>query len=819
MTTTILTGFRPPSPVPQVCSFISSQPCIFHLERTFCTLPNTPTHSLHVNNPNNTRRLLLATNLPKLQEIEIVHHHEGPDHIHRPTTSRSVPAVGLVMAATQTQARDSWFGVRRHDHDASQSGVFHDKDGQADMSQAAEIIHASTAGPSDLPTHTAATSIFAPSAPPNSVHGSISCPNSGDPLCSTTILSAPPTEATMINPPRTADEALFSFGFVGHLNEKLGHVVEKVKEAAIPRREDEEILSDDGDTKKRFFAKRGDAVLESENGAKGALPHEPQEEKDEEEHSFHILPILDRVKRAFLEPEALDYEYAADQPRTEDDAGYEEDDEGDEMGRVRNDSILARVLSYLPIKATGRTAEFVTNTASTVSPTGPKHSRTAEFVSSASQSLSSVTHKATDAAKRALKDFGADIPPVHVQVQHEQDQNVKHQTEGKVEQLKEQAAHAAYHIKDEFDSAVDQAKDQLDHSTKHKRKRSDYSTRSWLGFIKRRRSYNAVHQMVQDAQQHVHEAENVVEQKASEAQQLLETKLKHAQKDAGAKVQEAKDAAQKKKHEFEQSAKDAAAALKKRQAQDEADRTRAAEEAKKQAHVVMDQKQHAKQEAKRLAAEQAFKVKAEAMLKKRQAKEEADRKAEEKRLAKLEAKRLAAEKATALKAEALLKKRESERIAAEKKQLEKREAERKSAADKAAKAEAAALRKRQDEQAAIEKEAAKKRAALEAKIKAEAKAHEKRVAAESKKHAEAIKAAQDKILAEEKAADAKKQQAEKAATEELKKRQDQEKKAAAAMAKKEAADAKKERQASEKLEAEFEEAIQAKLKVKRAAKA
>ncbi|KAF9951146.1 hypothetical protein BGZ70_001114, partial [Mortierella alpina] len=702
-----------------------------------------------------------------------------------------------------TQARDSWFGVRRHEHDASQGGILHDKDGQADMSQAAEIIHASTAGPSDLPTHnTAATSIFAPPSPPNSVHRSIACPNSGDPLCSmTTTMSAPHTEATMINPPRTADEALFSFGFVGHLNEKLGHVVEKVKEAAVPRKEDETLLNDDSDTKHRFVAKRGDAILENEKRAQDDPPHDPQEGPHDEEHSFHILPILDRVKRAFLEPETLNYEYAADQPSTEDDVSYDdEDEEGDEMGRVRNDSILARVLSYLPIKATGRTAEFVTDTSSAVHPTGPQHSRTAEFVSSASHSLSSVTHKATDAAKRAVKDLGADAP-VLVHVQHEQDRNAKHQTEGKVEHLKEQAAHAAYQIKDEFDSAVDQAKDQLDHSIHHKRKQSDDSTRSWLGFVKRRRSEDAVTQKVQDAQQHLHEAGTVAEQKAAEAQRLLETKLKHAQQDAGAKVQEAKDAAQKKKHEFEQSAKDAAAALKKRHAKDEADRTRAAEEAKNRAHVVVDQKLHAKQEAKRLAAEQAFKVKAEAMLKKRQVKEEADRKAEEKRLAKLEAKRLAAEKAAALKAEALLKKRESERIAAEKKQLKKREAELKSAADRAAKAEAAALRKRQDEQAAIEKEAAKKRASLEAKIKAEAKAHEKRVAAESKKHAEAIKAAQDKILAEEKAAEAKKQQAEKAAAEELKKRQDQEKKAAAARAKKEAADAKKNRQASEKLEA------------------
>ncbi|KAF9985786.1 hypothetical protein BGZ75_002533 [Mortierella antarctica] len=714
-----------------------------------------------------------------------------------------VPAVGLIMAATQTQARDSWFGVRRHDPmDPSQSDILHDKDGQADMSQAAEIIHASTAGPSDLPTHTGATSIFAPpSPPPNSVHGSIFCPNSGgDPLCSTTTMSAHKTEATMINPPRTADEALFSFGFVGHLNEKLGHVVEKVKEAAVPRKEDEQTLNDDGDTKRRFFAKRGDAVLENEKRKRTQDGHhDPHDDDHQEEHAFRILPILDRVKRALLEPETLDYEYAADQPGTEDNVGYEGDDddeEGDEMGRVRNDSILARVLSYLPYKSTGRTAEFVTDTSSSAatSSTGsPKQGRTAEFVSSASQSLSSATHKATEAAKRAVKDLGTEDAPVHVHVQQEQDPHVKHQTEGKVEHLQEQAAHAAYQLKDEFDSAVDQAKDQMGHSIHPKRKRSEDSTRSWLGFVKRRRSDDTLAQKVQEAKQHAHEAETLAEQKAAEAQRLLETKLKHAQHDASAKVQEAKDAAQKKKHEFEQSAKDAAAALKKRQAQDEADRKRAAEEAKRRAHVVvLDQKQHEKEEAKRLAVEQA-------LLKKRQAKEEADRKAEEKRLAKLEAKRVAAEKASARKAEVLLKKRESERMAAEKKQLEKREAERKRAADRAAKAEAAALRKRQDEQAAIEKEAAKKRAALEAKIKAEAVAHEKRVAAESKKHAEAIKAAQDKILAEEKAAEVKKQQVEKAAAEELKKRQDQEKKAAVAAAKKEAADAKKKREASEKL--------------------
>ncbi|KAF9900422.1 hypothetical protein BX616_002597 [Lobosporangium transversale] len=175
--------------------------------------------------------------------------------------------------------------------------------------------------------------------------------------------------------------------------------------------------------------------------------------------------------------------------------------------------------------------------------------------------------------------------------------------------------------------------------------------------------------------------------------------------------------------------------------------------------------------------------------------------------AKKEAKRLAKQKAAALKAEAMLEKEETKLHSTLNKQATEHEAQQKKAAKRAAKDEASLLKKRDSQEAKIDKETAAHVDALKAEINKENKEHQKHIKAEDKKHETVIKTTEKKIKKEEEDAAAKKQTVEKMTEEELKKQHEQEKKAAEALDKKEASEVKKEEQELKKRQAELNKAI------------
>ncbi|KAF9179802.1 hypothetical protein BGZ51_004503 [Haplosporangium sp. Z 767] len=639
-------------------------------------------------------------------------------------TSLAVAVALFAAAQVQPVEAKHWFARE----DEPVTTVAPSKESQVDMNQASEIIHASTAGPSDLPTPSSSSSPFYAAA---DVHQESLKPVSHSHTTFQTTTTTPaakdsvghgtypfltqpgvhtetPKEplATMVNPPHTADEPHFKYGVFSRIHDKLDYAMDALK-AVAPKSDDED----------RALANQAD------EGIGAAVVGGDKDEERSDESKSRTLP---KIKRIFVNSGAEDFDFETDRNgMTKAAEGEEVTDEtkakeDDEKGRVRKNRILERALGYIP----------------------GMHGHS----------------EAQGSADDHQQEANADI------------EHLDHEHSGGV--------HVGHQLKDQLEDVIQDAKDETDKD--HKK----------ILEMKAHEAETAAQKKKRELEESANEAAIKAEKLKTDTVTKLKHEKADAKKKAGEiketaaeKAEQVRLAGEKKKHEKEEAK--AAKELKKRQDKEEADR-------KAEAARLLAEQKKAKEEAKRLAAEKESAIKAEAALKKQEEKriahekkEAAKREDAEKKAAEKAAKAAAAankkredeqaviEKEAEAKKAALLAKIEAEdkahkaRLEAENKKhadaikdaQDKIRAEEKAAEAKKAAAETAALKdakKQHKQEEKTAKAAAKKEAA-----EAEKKRHEM-----EKREAELTKATKAKLEAEKLAQEAqlKVERAEKAAS-------------------------------------------------------
>ncbi|KAG0350744.1 hypothetical protein BC939DRAFT_203968 [Gamsiella multidivaricata] len=170
-------------------------------------------------------------------------------------------------------AEGLWF-IRSNKPVHAQENQYEVKDAQNDIiPQAHDILHASIAGSSDLPTTTLDVS-NTPATPPPGYE---------------------PTLATMINTPKAPDEPYFRYAVMDAVREKVGRFTDAAKAAIAPNTEDEIFLNEGLDEGATVPLGNKETVIEDEDKKKGhiltrrgdAVPNHDNDNAEKDAHSHH----------------------------------------------------------------------------------------------------------------------------------------------------------------------------------------------------------------------------------------------------------------------------------------------------------------------------------------------------------------------------------------------------------------------------------------------------------------------------------------------------------------------------------------------------